>query len=175
MNAEKKIVLKMLAELEVFRMKIERRVIPAGSAEWAIKNCQDIIENMTMNQDKDIGLAILEELGSYRKGIEARALQGTADHAIHICQAKIAKGHFETRIQWSDILRRDRNNRMIEIITQQLSDKESLDTGELYSACEEELGAELDSFLFSGVITQLMNEGHIVRENYLSSRIIRVH
>lgn len=178
MNAEKRIVLNMLAELEVFRTKIETKVIPEGSSEWAIRNCQDIIAMMTMRQDKEIGLKMLDKLESYRKEIEARVNKGSAEFAIRICQATIAKGHFESRVHWSDILRRNITDRMIEIITQQqqqLSDKESLNTEELYSACEEELGAQLDSSLFSGVITQLMNEGRIVRENYLSSRILRIH
>lgn len=170
MNAEKRIVLNMLAELEVFRTKIETKLIPEGSSEWAVRNCQDIIAMMTMSQDKEIGLKMLDKLESYRKEIEARVNKGSAEFAIRICQATIAKGHFESRVHWSDILRRDRTDRMIEIITQQLSDKESLDTEELYSACEEELGAQLDSFLFSGVITQLMNEGRVVRETFLGGK-----
>ncbi|WP_339193494.1 hypothetical protein [Paenibacillus sp. FSL W8-1287] len=59
-----------------------------------------------MNREKELVLGMLAELEAFRKRIESGEVQeGSSDWTIRMCQAHIAKGYFETRIEWSEELK----------------------------------------------------------------------
>lgn len=50
-------------------------------------------------------LEILSRLEEFRKDIESGKIQaGQADWIIRMCQANVAQGHFETRMDWTEEL-----------------------------------------------------------------------
>lgn len=56
--------------------------------------------------EKDELLNILERLENYRKRIEENPQNaGCIDHVIRMCEAQVAHGTFETRMEWTELLK----------------------------------------------------------------------
>lgn len=52
-------------------------------------------------------LNILESLEQFRVKVENKEVNASnIDWTIRMCQAKVAHGHFESRMEWAEILRR---------------------------------------------------------------------
>lgn len=53
-------------------------------------------------------LDILNRLEDFRNKINNGEIQeGTSDWVIRMCEAEVAKGHFETRKEWTTLLNED--------------------------------------------------------------------
>lgn len=54
---------------------------------------------------KDQILDILNRLEEFRNKINSGEIQeGPGDWIVRMCEAEIAKGHFETRAEWTELL-----------------------------------------------------------------------
>lgn len=71
-------------------------------------------------------LEILESLEQFRVKAEKGETSGSIDWAIRMCQAKVAQGHFENRVDWTKALKAKWSNGKKLVVERiyQLTDKE---------------------------------------------------